>query len=505
MKLLKGLAKQSAFWMGQLPYHPKTARGQKCIRMALFWNGKGKFPPSEIEKRAKNKLKEPPKPKKYDPEDELMDIMVNDNIINIIFFPVILLSYLIKFPFKFVFGVFTNKVAFVATLIFSFLLYSHSEIVSSYLFLKVIPTEYQSLTGNFWIWTIISVIFINYILYRHRKKIFTKLDNDKSLPQNIKEFKRLARKAFMGNVHAIRKMGDCYSCGYGVNKDILKAGKLYRKAMKKGSMSARTSFGEGFMKGYDMDPDYIKAFYYLSKPARKGDTRALSLIYTLLVEYPNLYGFERWSQEYKYKQVNEFKDLAIEYNTPDVLFKERAKIKGDSFTHADKAAMLGSKLALDHMIQLDYLKKSKFYFYKSKLCEIEEILEQRNKISAEIASKLPAKFNKPDDSLKKYLLEQIKDKETARNKEEKKKIIYDAYLLQKAQLENEPIPDVRVESIINEGNKIRFHLTDGSIGYLPTGVTLLNISYDKKVIEYKSSSTGTYRVYKYNVETGDIS
>lgn len=502
MKLLKGLAKQSAFWSGMYPYHPKTAAGQKRIRKALFWAGQGRFSPSEIEKRAENKLKEPPKPKKYDPEDELMDIMQEDNIINIIFFPVLLLSYLIKFPFKFVLGVFTNKVAFVATLIFSFLLYSHSEIVSSNLFLKVIPTEYQSLTGNFWIWIIIGVIFINYILYRHRKKIFTKLDNDKSLPQNIKEFKRLARKAFMGNVHAIRKMGDCYALGYGVNKDILKAGKLYRKAMKKGSMSARTSLGEGFMKGYDMDPDYIKAFYYLSKPARKGDMRALSLIYTLLVEYPNQYGFERWSQEYKNKQVNEFKDLAIKYNTPDVLFKERVKIKGDSFTYADKAAMLGSKLALDYMIQLDYLKKSKFYLYKSKLCELEEILEQKNKISTEIASKLPAKFNKPDDSFKKYLLEQIKDKETAQNKEEKKKIIYEAYLLQKAQLENEPLPDIRVESTVYEGNKIRFHLTDGSIGYLPDGVTLVNI-HDKKVIEYKSTSDN--HVYKYNVETGDMS
>ncbi len=109
-----------------------------------------------------------------------------------------------------------------------------------------------------------------------------------------KDVKRYFEAAVQGDAEAAYSLGECYSCGDGVECDEAEAVRWYREAADQGHMEAAYSLGECYRWGNGVECDETEAIRWYRKAADMGHMEAA---YTLAKCYDYGRGAEKDKEE----------------------------------------------------------------------------------------------------------------------------------------------------------------------------------------------------------------
>jgi len=90
----------------------------------------------------------------------------------------------------------------------------------------------------------------------------------------------------LGKLFFSHSLGNRYSHGEGVERDLEKAIYWYTKAAEQGNASAQNNLGNSYFKGEGVERDVEKAMYWLTKSAQQGVIEAENTL-----EYLKLFFF----------------------------------------------------------------------------------------------------------------------------------------------------------------------------------------------------------------------
>lgn len=410
-KVGRKLKKSADFWTGEGD-NPLMDNefGRKMKKSADFWTGSAEDIDFDVPSPKRKKVKKP-KPERVKTQEEIDEDRALDESAEraakwLLLSPFKLVWEIIKLPYtivKFAFDILTNLIPLITCAIVIPMAY-----YNKYLFALTgldLPEGFEVLSS--WFLAFI-IIWISVKVARYRK--FKKADQDETLPKTIKEFKKLARKSFWGNVHAQRKLGLCYLKGYGVNQDLYKAKILFQKAADKGSDSAKLMVGEGKIEGYCQWPDFTGGIITLEPFAKRGNRAAIKNLNRMLT----IEGFDplTWDVDYKERKRKLYHDLAYKYAVPEVVFEE-------SVQRVELGRKSGSKYAdyskhykaIKACAEQNYIPALEFMAgdvetppqlqeeYKKKAeklsAELAAKTAEEERISKELAQVMPEKYNKP--------------------------------------------------------------------------------------------------------------
>lgn len=261
-----------------------------------------------------------------------------------------------------------------------------------------------------WITAAIIIIFIIYKSDQHRK--FLLEDQDTSLPQSYREFKKLYWKAKLGNTIAQRKFADCYFYGHGVKQDYMKAMDWYEKAAAKGSILAKFKVIEANIKGYACIPNYEYAEQELAKLAKEGNQDASCRLWQMFEFdcvkeffpanwdiFARVYKSDEWRTFIvSKKHTKGLIAIAIFERISETKFELGDEPNRASYDRLKNYADKGHIEAIEAIINDKYvlpedLEKYTAIYEPYKKAK-EELEEKNRKASEAIAAKLPKRFNK---------------------------------------------------------------------------------------------------------------
>jgi TPR repeat protein len=100
----------------------------------------------------------------------------------------------------------------------------------------------------------------------------------------VREFVKIAKKAYADELDAVFKLGECYFLGQGVSRDSEKAVALFRRAADKGHAAAQHALAMRFQYGDGVEPDLAEAAKWYRVAAQQGHAEAQSSLGNLLAD-----------------------------------------------------------------------------------------------------------------------------------------------------------------------------------------------------------------------------
>ena len=168
---------------------------------------------------------------------------------------------------------------------------------------------------------------------------------DKNLPKALVYYRQ---SSFYDNPDAYFAIGNFYEKGYSVDQDYVLAMTYYRKAADKGNIEALFSIGNFYKRGKGVPKDYTEAMNYFQQSWEKGNSNGLNMIGYL---YEKGLGVEKnyeKAMEYYQKAANE-KNAQAMYNV-GILYYSGRGVKRDyskALQYFDKAAKEDFTIAQD--------------------------------------------------------------------------------------------------------------------------------------------------------------
>lgn len=114
----------------------------------------------------------------------------------------------------------------------------------------------------------------NYPQYQYERGLYYAENAWKGIEDPFKSVECFRKAAELGHAEAQYRLGDCYECARGVNKDLREAFKWYRKAAKQGHAEAQYRLGKCYEYGEGVEKDSAKAAMWYRKAAEQGDESA---------------------------------------------------------------------------------------------------------------------------------------------------------------------------------------------------------------------------------------